>query len=174
MEHWEHTPTYSSCGSATSVHPARCVERAPSAEGDLNARIRESANPHPGEVTGAWCLGLRSLSACLVLQHAGDCESLSRLALSGGIFDCLHVVDKTRSLCCRCTAMNRLRNGQGPQQTLPPEARPGSHSLAVYGSFQHAIAKLRAGFCFSAAPKMASGERHTPCHDVIQGTCRPR
>ncbi|EAT79281.1 hypothetical protein SNOG_13397 [Parastagonospora nodorum SN15] len=70
--------------------------------------------------------------------------------------------------------MNRLRNGQGPRQTPPPEAQPGSHSLDVYGYFQDAIAKLRAGFCFSAAPKMAPGERHTPCHDVIQGTCRPR
>ncbi|KAH4921223.1 hypothetical protein HBI79_186570 [Parastagonospora nodorum] len=70
--------------------------------------------------------------------------------------------------------MNRLRNGQGPRQTPPPEAQLGSHSLDVYGYFQDAIAKLRAGFCFSAAPKMAPGERHTPCHDVIQGTCRPR
>jgi hypothetical protein len=148
-------------------------ERPPSAAWSGVRRGRpECSNPHPGELTGVWCLGLRSLSACLVLQHAGDCESLSRLALSGGIFDCLHVVDKTRSLCC--TAMNRLRNGQGPRQTPPPEVRPGSHSLDVYGYFQDAIAKLRAGFCFSAAPKMAPGERHTPCHDVIQGTCRPR
>ncbi|EOA87814.1 uncharacterized protein SETTUDRAFT_109134, partial [Exserohilum turcica Et28A] len=27
---------------------------------------------------------------------------------------------------------------------------------------------------FSALPKMAPGERHTPCHDVIQGICRIR
>ncbi|EUC46059.1 hypothetical protein COCMIDRAFT_93792 [Bipolaris oryzae ATCC 44560] len=34
--------------------------------------------------------------------------------------------------------------------------------------------ELGVPLAFSASPKMASGERHTPCHDVIQGTCRIR
>ncbi|EMD93779.1 hypothetical protein COCC4DRAFT_152034 [Bipolaris maydis ATCC 48331] len=34
--------------------------------------------------------------------------------------------------------------------------------------------ELGVPLAFSVSPKMASGERHTPCHDVIQGTCRIR
>ncbi|KAF1850612.1 uncharacterized protein K460DRAFT_251778, partial [Cucurbitaria berberidis CBS 394.84] len=39
---------------------------------------------------------------------------------------------------------------------------------------QDGIAKLGAGTLFSAAPRWPWAARHTPCHDVIQGTCRIR
>ena len=36
------------------------------------------------------------------------------------------------------------------------------------------VMRARRCACFFCRPKSAPGERHTPCHDVIQGTCRIR
>ncbi|KAL7773970.1 hypothetical protein CFE70_003938 [Pyrenophora teres f. teres 0-1] len=116
------------------------------------------------------------------------CGSCSECAPSGGIFDSHHRVYKTlpatvlvhrhESTAKRpgplatATILRERWAADGDERALSP-ARERSREAIHYRGPSMVIQPGHAT-CFFCRSNMAPGERHTPCHDVIQGTCRIR
>jgi hypothetical protein len=84
---------------------------------------------------------------------------------SGGSVDSLHVVDKTPSRPC---ARHESRAKRPGAPAAHHQCAQGSPSLRLLpGSYCEA----RRALLLRCRSQMAPDERHTPCHDVIQGYC---